>query len=114
MGIIYLCLTFDKGIFFVCLLKLFLFIIYSIAECFAFLICTKWYNPAIHRWSNIRESGSSSMNNRFLDWNRGLVVSSDEDGHRCGMCNLQDVGGHFMKVPIIVFQILLFMRLEVW
>ncbi|KAB1221134.1 hypothetical protein CJ030_MR3G024379 [Morella rubra] len=89
-----------------------LFINYGIAECFAFLICTKWYNPAIHRWSNIRESGSSSMNNRFLDWNRGLVVSSDEDGHRCGMCNLRDVGGHFMKVPIIVFQILLFMRLE--
>lgn len=63
--------------------------IYSIAECFAFLVCTKWYNPTIHRHSNIRESSSSSM------------------------CNLQDIGGHVMKVPFVTFQILLFMRLEV-
>jgi hypothetical protein len=87
--------------------------IYSIAECFAFLVCTKWYNPAIHRRSNIRESSSSSMTSRYLDWNRGLVVSSDEDRHQRGMCNLQDIGGHVMKVPFVTFQILLFMRLEV-
>ncbi len=87
--------------------------IYSIAECFAFLVCTKWYNPAIHRQSQIRESCSSSMIIRYFDWNRGLVVSSDEDQHQSGLCNLQDIGGHVMKVPFIGFQILLFMRLEV-
>ncbi|XP_062159206.1 uncharacterized protein LOC133866634 [Alnus glutinosa] len=65
-----------------------LFINFGIAECFAFLVCTKWYNPTIHRHSNIRESSSSSM------------------------CNLQDIGGHVMKVPFVTFQILLFMRLE--
>ena len=86
----------------------------SIAECFAFLVCTKWYNPAIHRQSQIRESCSSSMTFRYVDWNRGLVVSSDEDQHQSGMCNLQDIGGHVMKIPFIGFQILLFMRLEVW
>ncbi|GLT75780.1 hypothetical protein SLA2020_474780 [Shorea laevis] len=89
-----------------------LFINFGIAECFAFLVCTKWYNPAIHRQSNIRESSSSSMTIRYLDWNRGLVVSSDEDQHQIGMCNLQDIGGHVMKVPFVTFQILLFMRLE--
>ncbi|KAE8100772.1 hypothetical protein FH972_018632 [Carpinus fangiana] len=89
-----------------------LFINFGIAECFAFLVCTKWYNPAIHRRSNIRESSSSSMTSRYLDWNRGLVVSSDEDRHQRGMCNLQDIGGHVMKVPFVTFQILLFMRLE--
>ncbi|XP_059453710.1 uncharacterized protein LOC132184192 [Corylus avellana] len=89
-----------------------LFINFGIAECFAFLVCTKWYNPAIHRRSNIRESSSSSMTSRYLNWNRGLVVSSDEDRHQRGMCNLQDIGGHVMKVPFVTFQILLFMRLE--
>ncbi|XP_050241959.1 uncharacterized protein LOC126690866 isoform X2 [Quercus robur] len=89
-----------------------LFINFGIAECFAFLVCTKWYNPAIHRQSQIRESCSSSMTFRYVDWNRGLVVSSDEDQHQSGMCNLQDIGGHVMKVPFIGFQILLFMRLE--
>ncbi|GMY18289.1 kinesin-like protein kin-7d, mitochondrial [Fagus crenata] len=89
-----------------------LFINFGIAECFAFLVCTKWYNPAIHRQSQIRESCSSSMIIRYFDWNRGLVVSSDEDQHQSGLCNLQDIGGHVMKVPFIGFQILLFMRLE--
>ncbi|XP_021659497.2 uncharacterized protein LOC110649289 isoform X3 [Hevea brasiliensis] len=89
-----------------------LFINYGIAECFAFLVCTKWYNPAIHRHSHIGESGSS-MINRYIDWNRGLAVSSDEDRHQNSrICNLQDIGGHFMKIPFIGFQIMLFMHLE--
>eukprot|EP00257_Ricinus_communis_P026659 XP_025014073.1 uncharacterized protein LOC8269523 [Ricinus communis] len=89
-----------------------LFINYGIAECFAFLVCTKWHNPAIHRNSHIVGS-SSSMTISYIDWNRGLVVSSDEDRHQNGrICNLQDIGGHFMKIPLIGFQIILFMRLE--
>ncbi|PSR91206.1 RING finger protein like [Actinidia chinensis var. chinensis] len=89
-----------------------LFINYGIAECFAFLICTKWYNPAIHRHSHLREVGSSSSMIRYLDWNSGMVVSSDEEQQQGGICNLQDIGGHIMKIPLIGFQILLFMRLE--
>ncbi|PON75392.1 Transmembrane Fragile-X-F-associated protein [Parasponia andersonii] len=88
-----------------------LFINFGIAEGFAFLVCTKWYNPAIHRHSHIRESSSPSVV-RYLDWNRGLVVSSDDDQHQTGLCDLQDIGGHIMKLPLIVFQILLFMYLE--
>ncbi|OAY47353.1 uncharacterized protein LOC110617546 [Manihot esculenta] len=89
-----------------------LFINYGIAECFAFLVCTQWYNPAIHRHSHIGESGSSVIF-RYTDWNRGLVVSSDEDRHQNGrICNLQDIGGHFMKIPFVGFQIMLFMYLE--
>ncbi|XP_061362156.1 uncharacterized protein LOC133305917 isoform X2 [Gastrolobium bilobum] len=61
-----------------------LFINFAIAECFAFLVCTKC----------------------------GLMVSSEENQHQERMCSLQDVGGHFMKVPVIVFQILLCMHLE--
>lgn len=86
-----------------------LFINFAIAECFAFLVCTKWSNPVIHR--NSREpSSSSSTTIRYLDWNGGLVVSTEENQGR--MCSLQDIGGHFMKVPIIVFQVLLCMHLE--
>ncbi|MBA0828382.1 hypothetical protein Goarm_013059, partial [Gossypium armourianum] len=90
-----------------------LFINFGIAECFAFLVCTKWYNPAIHRNSHLGESSSSSMTIRYLDWNRGLVISSDEDSHQNSrICNLQDIGGHVMKIPFICFQIMLFMHLE--
>ncbi|XP_031387623.1 uncharacterized protein LOC116200835 isoform X2 [Punica granatum] len=89
-----------------------LFINFGIAECFSFLVCTKWYNPAIHSSSYTVETGSSSMTIRYLDWNRGLVVSADEDGGHGRICSLQDIGGHIMKIPLICFQILLFMRLE--
>lgn len=84
----------------------------SIAECFAFLVCTKWSNPMIHRTSHTREASSSSSAIRYLDWNSGLVVSSEEQ-LQDRMCSLQDIGGHIMKIPIIGFQVLLCMRLEV-
>ncbi|XP_010537432.1 PREDICTED: uncharacterized protein LOC104812130 [Tarenaya hassleriana] len=89
-----------------------LFINFGIAECFAFLVCTKWSNPVIHRSSCIRETGSSSTSNRYLDWNSGLVVASEEDGHQDRICGPQDIGGHIMKVPLVVFQVLLCMYLE--
>ncbi|KAL7099079.1 hypothetical protein ACP275_09G059400 [Erythranthe tilingii] len=88
-----------------------LFINYGIAECFAFLVCTKWSNPVIHRDSETRGESSSSTPTRYLDWNSGLVVSSEEHSQD-RTCGLQDVGGHIMKIPIIGFQILLCMRLE--
>ncbi|XP_027329445.1 uncharacterized protein LOC113845928 isoform X8 [Abrus precatorius] len=88
-----------------------LFINFVIAECFAFLVCTKWSNPVIHRTSR-EASSSSSTTIRYLDWNSGLVVSSEENQRQGRMCSLQDIGGHFMKVPIIVFQVLLVMHLE--
>ncbi|CAI0552593.1 unnamed protein product [Linum tenue] len=88
-----------------------LFINYGIAECFAFLVCTKWYNPVIHDHSYIGGSSSSSMGIGYLDWNRGSMFSSDEDTST-RICNLQDIGGHFMKIPFLTFQIMLFMRLE--
>ncbi|CAI0458959.1 unnamed protein product [Linum tenue] len=88
-----------------------LFINYGIAECFAFLVCTKWYNPAIHDHSYVGGSSSSSMAIGYLDWNRGSMFSSEEDTST-RICNLQDIGGHFMKIPFLTFQIMLFMRLE--
>ncbi|CAA2937940.1 E3 ubiquitin ligase [Olea europaea subsp. europaea] len=88
-----------------------LFINYGIAECFSFLVCTKWSNPVIHRNSLTREASSSSTAIRYLDWNSGLVVSL-EDQSRNRMCGLQDIGGHIMKIPIIGFQVLLCMHLE--
>ncbi|XP_060670452.1 uncharacterized protein LOC107418850 isoform X2 [Ziziphus jujuba] len=89
-----------------------LFINFGIAECFAFLVCTKWSNPVIHRNSHNREVSSSSTSIRYLDWNSGLVVSPEEDQHQDRVCGIQDVGGHIMKIPIIGFQVLLCMRLE--
>jgi hypothetical protein len=92
------------------ILNLFFF---SIAECFSFLVCTKWSNPVIHRNSRTREASSSSTTIRYIDWNNGLVISPEEDQQQDRMCSLQDIGGHIMKIPIIFFQILLCMRLEV-
>lgn len=66
----------------------------------------------IHRTSHTREASSSSSAIRYLDWNSGLVVSSEEQ-LQDRMCSLQDIGGHIMKIPIIGFQVLLCMRLEV-
>ncbi|KAF3437329.1 hypothetical protein FNV43_RR20082 [Rhamnella rubrinervis] len=89
-----------------------LFINFGIAECFAFLVCTKWSNPVIHRSSRSREVSSSSTSITYLDWNSGLVVSPQEEQQQDRVCGLQDIGGHIMKIPIIGFQILLCMRLE--
>lgn len=89
-----------------------LFINFGIAECFAFLVCTKWSNPVIHRSSHTREASSSSSSIRYLEWNSGLVVSAEEDQEQDQLCGLQDIGGHIMKIPVIGFQILLCMRLE--
>ncbi|EOA40332.1 hypothetical protein CARUB_v10009059mg [Capsella rubella] len=89
-----------------------LFINFGIAECFAFLVCTKWSNPVIHRSSRAREAGSSSTTIRYLDWNSGLVVAPEEDRDQDRLCGLQDIGGHMLKIPIIVFQVVLCMYLE--
>ncbi|CAK7349771.1 unnamed protein product [Dovyalis caffra] len=89
-----------------------LFINFSIAECFAFLVCTKWSNPVIHRNSRTREVSSSSTTIRYLDWNGGLMISPEENQHQDRMCGLQDIGGHIMKIPLIGFQVLLCMHLE--
>ncbi|XP_016672576.1 uncharacterized protein [Gossypium hirsutum] len=89
-----------------------LFINFGIAECFAFLVCTKWSNPVIHRNSPAIEVGPSTATIRYLDWNSGLVVAPEEDQQQDTMCGLQDIGGHLMKIPIIGFQVLLCMYLE--
>ncbi|XP_027361452.1 uncharacterized protein LOC113869359 [Abrus precatorius] len=88
-----------------------LFVNFGIAQCFAFLVCTKWHNPTIHEICHISEH-SSSFTVRYLDCDRGIVVSSDvEDSQQNTYCNLQDIGGHLMKIPFIGFQLLLFMHL---
>ncbi|KAK4801145.1 hypothetical protein SAY86_021632 [Trapa natans] len=90
-----------------------LFINFSIAECFSFLVCTRWSNPIIHRNYSTRASSSSSSTIRYLDWNSGLVVTSEDDQSQDNrMCGLPEIGGHIMKIPIIVFQVLLCMHLE--
>lgn len=89
-------------------------LVLSVAECFAFLICTKWYNPAIHRRPNLTAASSSTSSIRYLNWNNGILVSSEDVNQEHTMCSLQDIGGHVMKVPFICFQIMLFMYLEVY
>ncbi|XP_074317222.1 uncharacterized protein LOC141653384 isoform X1 [Silene latifolia] len=89
-----------------------LFINFSIAECFSFLVCTKWTNPLIHRTSNSTICTSSSNSVSYLDWTSGLVVYPEEDQNQDTLCGLPDIGGHLMKLPIIVFQVLLCMHLE--
>ncbi|KAJ0614916.1 putative transcription factor C2H2 family [Helianthus annuus] len=78
-----------------------LFVNFGIAECFAFLVCTNWSNPANHRNHQSHyasTSSSSSSNIRYLDWNSGLLVSSNNI-HMNRESRLQYVGGHITKVP---------------
>ncbi|XP_039040482.1 uncharacterized protein LOC120178750 isoform X2 [Hibiscus syriacus] len=89
-----------------------LFINFCIAECFSFLVCTKWSNPEIHRNSPAIEAGPSTATIRYLDWNSGFVVAPEEDQQQDTLCGLQEFGGHLMKIPIIGFQVLLCMHLE--
>lgn len=95
------------------LIKIFRFLLSRIAECFAFLVCTKWFNPMIHREVHNREPGSSSNAIRYREWSSGLVLPSFEDQHQEQLCGLPDIGGHIMKVPLVIFQVLLCMHLEV-
>ncbi|CAD6214191.1 unnamed protein product [Miscanthus lutarioriparius] len=89
-----------------------LFINYGIAECFAFLVCTRWFNPMIHKSPTHGEASSSSAAIRFRDWESGLVLPSLEDHEQERLCGLPDIGGHVMKIPLVAFQVLLCMRLE--
>lgn len=89
-----------------------LFINYGVAECFAFLICTKWHNPTIHRRSLLTAATSSSTNFRYFNGTNGAMVASEDDNQENRTCSLHDIGGHVMKIPLIGFQVLLFMYLE--
>nr|ACS88372.1 putative protein [Coix lacryma-jobi] len=89
-----------------------LFINYGIAECFAFLVCTRWFNPMIHKSPTHGEASSSSASIRYRDWESGLVLPSLEDHEQERLCGLPDIGGHVMKIPLVAFQVLLCMRLE--
>nr|CAD1837578.1 unnamed protein product [Ananas comosus var. bracteatus] len=89
-----------------------LFINFGIAECFAFLVCTKWSNPMIHKRPHHGEGCSSSTAIRYRDWDSGLVLPSLEEHEQDRLCGWQDIGGHVMKIPVVTFQILLCMRLE--
>lgn len=93
----------------------------SIAECFSFLVCTKWSNPTIQR-DAVFHAGSGghssvspliSMSSVIHDAAHGSSSANDEDDGSDGMCGRQEIGGHLLKIPVLVFQVLLCMRLEV-
>ncbi|KAM3310705.1 hypothetical protein ACQJBY_031400 [Aegilops geniculata] len=88
------------------------FTLLKLSECFAFLVCTRWFNPMIHRPPTHGEASSSSSAIRYRDWESGLVLPSLEDHEQERICGLPDIGGHLMKIPLVVFQVLLCMRLE--
>jgi hypothetical protein len=67
----------------------------------------------IHKHPTNGEASSSSAAIRYRDWESGLVLPSLEDHEQDRLCGLPDIGGHVMKIPLIAFQVLLCMRLEV-
>lgn len=97
-----------------------MFFVCSIAECFAFLVCTKWSNPIIQHEGSLQigpgglptyVSQPSFRPTESAD--DGSTSRTDEDDSADGMCGRQDLGGHLLKIPILLFQILLCMKLEV-
>jgi len=67
----------------------------------------------IHKHPTNGEASSSSAAIRYRDWESGLVLPSLEDHEQERLCGLPDIGGHVMKIPLVGFQVLLCMRLEV-
>ena len=67
----------------------------------------------IHKSPTHGEASSSSGAIRYRDWESGLVLPSLEDHEQERLCGLPDIGGHIMKIPLVAFQVLLCMRLEV-
>jgi len=59
------------------------------------------------------EGTSSSSTVGYLDWTSGLISCPEDEQNQDTMCGLPDIGGHIMKIPIIAFQVLLCMYLEV-
>lgn len=85
-----------------------------IAEGFAFLVCTKWSNPLIRKEERLPLNSSESARNtsQSLPSTSSVGEANGEESEE-GLCGLENIGGHFMKVPVILFQILLCMKLEV-
>lgn len=91
-----------------------------IAECFSFLVCTKWSNSIIHQDPpHLGPGGLPIYNHHTLfrptpeGIDDGSTSRSDDDESGDGICGRQDIGGHLLKLPILLFQILLCMKLEV-
>uniref|UniRef100_A0A175YFS5 Uncharacterized protein n=1 Tax=Daucus carota subsp. sativus TaxID=79200 RepID=A0A175YFS5_DAUCS len=91
-----------------------IFLNYGFAQLFAFFTCTNWHNPLIHRHSQYSTTNSNFAISGYLDCYSGLDITSTEGDEQSRRRSLQDIGGHIMKVPLIVFQILLFIRLQVY
>ncbi|XP_024522154.1 uncharacterized protein LOC9645394 isoform X3 [Selaginella moellendorffii] len=91
-----------------------LFINYAIAECFSFLVCTKWTNTSIRG----SLSSSSSSSSKPLERDESLCSASstsivlEDEGIEAGFCGKEDIGGHLLKAPVLISQILLCMKLE--
>ncbi|KAH7283525.1 hypothetical protein KP509_34G011400 [Ceratopteris richardii] len=84
-----------------------LFINFGIAEGFAFLVCTKWTNPTIHREEDrpVHQARQDSVG-------ESSTISDDSRDEAEGLCSLENLGGHFLKILVIAFQVLLCMKLE--
>ncbi|KAJ7557508.1 hypothetical protein O6H91_05G129300 [Diphasiastrum complanatum] len=92
-----------------------LFINFGIAECFTFLVCTKWSNPSIHRaYHQPRASTYSSLSGSLQRMESACSTSSGTEGDEVeeSLCGREEFGGHVMKVLLLIFQVLLCMRLE--
>jgi len=96
-----------------------LFINFGIAECFSFLVCTKWSNSIIHQDPPQLGPGGLPIYNPHTLFRAtpegvddGSTSRSDDDESGEGICGRQDIGGHLLKLPILLFQILLCMKLE--
>ena len=95
---------------------------HRIAECFSFLVCTKWSNPSIQHDGPPQLgpgglptfSSSPSLRPGTETTEDGSTSRSDDDDNGDNICGRQDIGGHLLKLPILLFQILLCMKLEVW
>jgi len=96
-----------------------LFINFGIAECFSFLVCTKWSNPTIQQDQPPQIGGSLSIfpsvpllrttTESALD---GSTSAMEDDDNGDWLCGRQELGGHLLKLPILLFQVLLCMKLE--
>ena len=76
--------------------------VYSVGQFFAFVVCKKWTYPVIDRYS------------RTTDQIELHIQEEDEKMGISRRLSLQNVGGYVMMVLIVGFEVLLYLRLQVW
>ncbi|EPS57975.1 hypothetical protein M569_16842 [Genlisea aurea] len=79
-----------------------LFVNYCVAECFVFLVSTKWYAPSSQRLSDIAAATSSSAESRYLETQNTLL--GPDPPQNITLRRIRDIGIYLVAILFLVFE----------